>query len=129
LMEVQLQACCAAAMYPQGGPHAEAAVHLVQSLLQPGGTHPLPEALQVYAQAAADKQQWAAAARAAVQLVAHAPSDTDGARLLAHAAQVCGISKQAPCGVLWQVCSVLLPCCPTDLPVVCLAVGRLDLIE
>jgi hypothetical protein len=91
--EHQLQACCASAMYPQGGPHAEAAVHLVQTLLQHQldvrQAYPLPEALRVYAQAAADKQQWAAAAKAAVQLVAHAPHDTEGVRLLVHAVQVC----------------------------------------
>lgn len=86
-----LQACCAAAMYPQGGVHAEAAVHLVHCMLQnqqQQQRQDMSVALRLYAQVAADKQQWAPAASAAVRLLSQMPQDKQGARLLALAVQV-----------------------------------------
>lgn len=48
--DLTLQSCCAAAMYPQGAAHAEAAVHLVQSVMQQQAGRNLPPALKLYAQ-------------------------------------------------------------------------------
>lgn len=50
VLDLILQSCCAAVIYPQGGAHAEAAVHLVQSVMQQQAGNKLPEALKLYIQ-------------------------------------------------------------------------------
>jgi hypothetical protein len=50
VLDLILQSCCAAAMYPQGGAHAEAAVHLMQSVMQQQAGKKLLQALKLYTQ-------------------------------------------------------------------------------
>lgn len=106
-LDLLLQASCAAALYPQGGPHAEAAVHLLQSILQQQEGRRLPTALRLCAQVAVDRQDWAAGAQAAVELLALEPQDKEGARLLAISVQVCSSLVALNCAV---PCCVVLHC-------------------
>lgn len=107
-LDLLLQASCAAALYPQGGPHAEAAVHLLQSVLQQQEGRRLPTALRLCAQVAVDRQDWAAGARTAVELLALEPQDKEGARLLALSVRVrSSLVARHSCAVS---CCVILHC-------------------
>jgi hypothetical protein len=84
--QLELQACCAAALYPRGGAYAEAATQLVMSVLE--GRKDVPAALRQHAAIAADKQLWGEVAKVTVRLLAVASRDKQGQQLLAEAVQV-----------------------------------------
>jgi hypothetical protein len=90
--QLELQACCAAALYPRGDAYAEAATQLVMSVLE--DSRDVPAALLQYAVIAADRQLWGEVAKGAVLLLAVVPMDRQGQQLLAQAVQVRGTPFQ-----------------------------------
>ncbi|WIA31077.1 hypothetical protein OEZ86_001104 [Tetradesmus obliquus] len=95
--QLELQACCAAALYPRGGAYAEAATHLLMKVLDSsssssssssGSSSSVPAtALRQYAVIAADRQLWGEVVKVAVRLLAKVPGDKQGRQLLARAVQ------------------------------------------
>jgi hypothetical protein len=86
--QLELQALCAAALYPRGGAYAEAAVHLLMSLLESSSSSVPPAALRQYAVVAADRQLLGDVAKVAVRLLGKVPWDKQAPQLLARAVQV-----------------------------------------
>jgi hypothetical protein len=107
--QADLQAWCAAALYPRGGTFAEAATHLIMSVLK--DIRDAPAALRQYAVIAADRQLWGEVAKAAVLLLAVAPRDRQGQQLLAKAVQVRRGTGPAHCGHVGLCCSTLVGWC------------------